>query len=53
MPQPFLFVYTGAHLFDRQLNIPDISIQTFPLFASTHAHSCKNDIHRVTFAATF
>jgi sterol 3beta-glucosyltransferase len=32
----FLFT-TGGHTFARQLGIPDISIQTFPMFAPTRA----------------
>jgi len=33
----FLFT-TGAHSFARKRNIPDISIQTFPIFASTRKY---------------
>ncbi len=32
----FLFT-TGAHTFARQLGIPDVSVQTFPIFAPTRA----------------
>ncbi len=32
----FLFT-TGAHTFARQLGLPDVSVQTFPMFAPTRA----------------
>ena len=32
----FLFT-TGAHSFAREMGIPDVSVQTFPMFAPTRA----------------
>jgi sterol 3beta-glucosyltransferase len=32
----FLFT-TGGHSLARRLNVPDVSVQTFPIFAPTHA----------------